>query len=167
MTYSFSIIPVIALLCYIFQLISLLTTKRNQQINGFMGLLLTMIIWTGGSWFMRMDYWPSVDFWFHVSLTGLLTIPLAFFIFLRRFMEVQKTYHVYLWSVMIALLLVFNYKTELLLHAPAVVRTADGSAYIYDFSWWVVLFFVGAGGALFECGRMVFENSLSGWAFLC
>ena len=74
--YSFSMIPVIALLCYIFQLLSLLATKRNGQINGFIGLLIAMIIWTGGSWFMRMGYWPSVSFWFHVSLTGLMTIPL-------------------------------------------------------------------------------------------
>lgn len=158
MTYSFSIIPVIALLCYTFQLISLLTAKRNSQIDGFMGLLLTMIIWTGGSWFMRMGYWPSVGFWFHVSLTGLLTIPLAFFIFLRRFMEVEKTYHIHLWLAAIVLLLVFNYKTELLLKAPEVISSATGDAYVYDFSWPVIFFFICAAGALFECARMAREN---------
>lgn len=157
--YSYSIVPVIALLCYIFQMISLLTAKRKSQINGFIGLLLAMIIWTGGSWFMRMGYWPSVGFWFHVSLTGLLTIPLMLFIFLRRFMEVEKTYHVYFWSAVIALLLLFNYKTELLIKAPEVVKSAVGNAYVYDFSWPVSLFFIGAAGALFECARMVCENS--------
>lgn len=159
MIYSFSIIPVIALLCYTFQLLSLMTTKRNGQINGFMGLLLVMIIWTGGSWFMRMGYWPSVDFWFHVSLTGLLMIPLMLFFFLRRFMEVQKTYHVYFWSAAIILLLLFNYVTGFLLKAPEVVKTAAGEAYIYDFSWPVVFFFIGAAGALAECVKMALENN--------
>ena len=159
MIYSFSIIPVIALLCYTFQLLSLITTKRNEQINGFMGLLLVMIIWTGGSWFMRMGYWPSVNFWFHVSLTGLLMIPLMLFHFLRRFIEVQKTYHVCFWSAAIILLLLFNYTTEFLLKAPTVVKTAAGQSYIYDFSWPVVFLFIGAAGAVGECVKMAYENN--------
>ncbi len=159
MIYSFSIIPVIALLCYTFQLLSLITTKRNEQINGFMGLLLVMIIWTGGSWFMRMGYWPSVNFWFHVSLTGLLMIPLMLFHFLRRFIEVQKTYHVCFWSAAIILLLLFNYTTEFLLKAPTVVKTAAGQSYIYDFSWPVVFLFIGAAGAVVECVKMAYENN--------
>lgn len=157
--YSFSMIPVIALLCYIFQLLSLLTTKRNGQINGFIGLLIAMIIWTGGSWFMRMGYWPSVSFWFHVSLTGLMTIPLMLFIFLRCFMEVQKNYHVYFWSAVIALLLFLNYMSERLLSPPEVVKTAVGEAYLYHFSWPVVFLFIGAAGALFECCKMALENN--------
>lgn len=157
--YSFSIIPVIALLCYTFQLLSLLATKRNGQINGFIGLLIAMIIWTGGSWFMRMGYWPSVSFWFHVSLTGLMTIPLMLFIFLRSFMEVQKNYHVYFWTAVIALLLFLNYMTERLLSAPEVVKTAAGEAYVYHFSWPVVFLFIGAAGALFECCKMALENN--------
>ncbi len=157
--YSFAMVPAIVLLCYIFQMISLLTTKRNSQINGLIGLLFTMIIWTGGSWFMRMGYWPSVDFWFHVSLTGLLTIPLMLFIFLRKFMEVQRTYHVYFWSAVTAGLLIFNYATGLLLQAPEVVKSLDGNVYIYDFSWPVVFFFIAAAGSLFECAKMALENS--------
>lgn len=157
--YSFSMIPVIALLCYIFQLLSLLTTKRNGQTNGFIGLLIAMIIWTGGSWFMRMGYWPSVSFWFHVSLTGLMMIPLMLFIFLRRFMEVEKDYHVYFWSAVNALLLFLNYMTGRLLSAPEVVKTAAGEAYVYDFSWPVVFLFIGAAGALFECCKMALENN--------
>lgn len=157
--YSFSIIPVIALLCYIFQLISLLTTKRNAQIDGLLGILLSMIIWTGGSWLMRLSDGASVDLWFHVSLTGLLLIPIMLFVFLRNFMEVQKTYHMYFWSAAVAILLLTNYMTEIFLKAPEVLETAAGRFYMYDFSWPVAFLFIGAVGTLAECARMAMENN--------
>lgn len=156
--HSYHIVPVVALLCYVFQLISLLPTKRKGPIDGFLGMLLCLIVWTGGSWLMRLGQGMSVDLWFHVSLTGLMLIPVMLFAFLRKFMEVKKTYHIHFWSAVIAVMLLINYVTGIFLKAPYVLETAAGRAYIYEFSWTVIFFFVAAAGALGECVRMAMEN---------
>lgn len=46
---SFTIVPIIALICYIFLLVSFLAAKKDAAIYAFMELLLTMVIWASGS----------------------------------------------------------------------------------------------------------------------
>ena len=40
---SFTIVPIIALICYIFLLVSFLAAKKDAAIYAFMELLLTMV----------------------------------------------------------------------------------------------------------------------------
>lgn len=156
---SFTIVPIIALICYIFLLVSFLAAKKDAAIYAFMELLLTMVIWASGSLFMRLAYWPSVGFWFHVSLTGLFMIPLIFFHFLQKFLCVEKTYRIYFWTAAIVLMLLVNYKYEIFVQAPQVLRLENGgNAYVYHMHWQAVIPFLVEGGALSACGRMVYEN---------
>lgn len=157
---SFTIVPVIALFCYIFLLISFLAAKKDAAIYAFMELLLTMVIWASGSLFMRLAYWPSVGFWFHVSLTGLLMIPLIFYHFLKKFLRIERSYHIYFWTAAIIIMLSVNYKYGIFVQPPEVLKLENGgNAYIYHMHWQVVIPFLVEGGALFECSRMVYENS--------
>lgn len=157
---SFTIVPIIALFCYLFLLISFLAAKKDAAIYAFMELLLTMVIWASGSLFMRLAYWPSESFWFHVSLTGLLMIPLVFYRFLKRFLRVEKSYHIHFWTAAIILMLLVNYKYSIFVQPPEVLSLGNGSnAYVYHLRWQVVIPFLVEGGALFACSRMVYENS--------
>lgn len=114
-----------------------------------MELLLTMVIWASGSLFMRLAYWPSVGFWFHVSLTGLFMIPLIFFHFLQKFLCVEKTYRIYFWTAAIVLMLLVNYKYEIFVQAPQVLRLENGgNAYVYHMHWQAVIPFLVEGGAV-------------------
>lgn len=157
---NFAIVPAVALVCYIFLLVSFLAAKKDAAIYAFMELLLTMFIWASGSLFMRLAYWPSVSFWFHVSLTGLLVIPFIFFRFLQKFLCVDKRYHICFWAAVTSLILLVNYKSGIFVQAPQVLSLENGrSVYVYHMGWLSVVPYLVEGGALFECGRMVYENS--------
>ena len=152
--YSYAMIPIIALFCYMFLLISFVAAKKDSSIWAFMGLLLLMVAWTAGSLFMRLEYWPSMEFWFHVSLAGLLLLPVALFMFLRTFIGERKLYGIPAWAAVIVLAVLVNGKTGFFLRPP--VRELHG--YVYEITWSVLLLFVIEAGALMESVRMLIEN---------
>lgn len=158
--YSFASISVCALFCYAFLLIAFLAAKKNRIINSFIFLLLIMLCWTGGSFFMRMSFWPYEKFWFHVSLCGLLFMPLGFFRFIQEFMEVKGDYYKLPMFVVTILTALINIVTEVFISAPEVKRTAGGTTYyVYeDLSWTVVILFVVSAFTLAACARMVYIN---------
>ena len=65
---TYGYISIIAMLCYGFMLLMFLAAKRNKIINSFLVVLLGLLFWTGGSAFMRAQFWPGCEFWFQVSL---------------------------------------------------------------------------------------------------
>lgn len=152
--YSYAMIPIIALFCYMFLLISFVAAKKDSSIWAFMGLLMLMVAWTSGSLFMRLEYWPSMEFWFHVSLAGLLLLPVALFLFLRTFIGEIKLYGIPVWAAVIVLAVLVNGKTGFFLQPP--VRVQHG--YVYQITWTVLFLFVIEAGALVESIRMLIEN---------
>ena len=80
---TYGYISIIAMLCYGFLLLMFLTAKKNKIINSFLVVLLGLLFWTGGSAFMRAQFWPGCEFWYQVSLLGIhmriivLFLPLA------------------------------------------------------------------------------------------
>lgn len=154
--YSYAIVPVIALFCYMFLLLSLLAAKKNGSIHAFMGVLLLMVIWTAGSLFMRLEYWPSMEFWFHVSLAGLLLFPVALFLFLRTFIGETRLYGIPFWAAVIVLAVLVNWKTGIFLKAPVRMHAEAGGAYVYEITGMIVVFFVVEAGALVDSIRMLY-----------
>ena len=65
---SFVYISVCALLCYLFLFITFLFARRNKLINAFLLALAALIAWSGCSVLMRMQMWPSIKFWYDISL---------------------------------------------------------------------------------------------------
>ena len=56
---TYGYISMIAMLCYGFMLLMFLTAKRNKLVNSFLLVLIGLILWTGGSLFMRAEMWPN------------------------------------------------------------------------------------------------------------
>ena len=82
---TYGYISIIAMLCYGFMLLMFLAAKRNKIINSFLVVLLGLLFWTGGSAFMRAQFWPGCEFWFQVSLLGILLLPYAYCRFILAF----------------------------------------------------------------------------------
>ena len=82
---TYGYISIIAMLCYGFMLLMFLAAKRNKIINSFLVVLLGLLFWTGGSAFMRAQFWPGCEFWFQVSLLGILLLPYAYYRFILAF----------------------------------------------------------------------------------
>lgn len=157
--YSFWVIPVVALLCYIFLFISFLMSKKNPVIHSFMSLLLVMIAWAGGSLFMRLNYFPSVDFWFYLSFVGILLFTPTLFHFLKLFLDAKKNYHMNFWVCIIMIIWSINCFYPIFLEAPHYVTDSQGGAFVYTFTPWFYLLFVVVIGAFFEIVHMIYDES--------
>lgn len=83
MTTGYAFISIIALVCYVFLLLTFMAAKKSKLVNVFMLVLVCMILWTGGSFCMRTLLWPGLKFWYDVSILGLTLAPYAFFCSVR------------------------------------------------------------------------------------
>ena len=72
---TYGYISIIAMVCYAFMLLMFLAAKRNKIVNSFLVVLAGLLLWTGGSAFMRAQLWPHYAFWYRVSLFGILLLP--------------------------------------------------------------------------------------------
>ena len=79
---TYGYISIIAMVCYGFMLLMFLTAKRNKIVNSFLVVLVGLLFWAGGSAFMRVHLWPSYEFWYQVSLLGILLLPYAYYCFI-------------------------------------------------------------------------------------
>ncbi len=132
---SFIYISVCALLCNLFLFITFSVARKNQIINSFLLALLALITWTGCSVFMRMQLWPSVKFWYDLSLLGMWMFPCSILLVVRRYMG--KGYALSDWIVLVMVLAanVYNMITQRLLAAPAPVVQQNGNiAFEYTFT---------------------------------
>ena len=85
---GYSWVAVISLFCYLFLLLTFLAAKKAKKMfRTFMALLVIMILWNGGSFGMRMQLWPAVNFWHHVSLLGMLLLCYGYYQFVQDFLN--------------------------------------------------------------------------------
>ena len=87
---TYGYISIIAMVCYGFMLLMFLTAKRNKIVNSFLVVLVGLLFWAGGSAFMRVHLWPSYEFWYQVSLLGILLLPYAYYRFILAFGGVRN-----------------------------------------------------------------------------
>lgn len=134
-------ISIIALYCYMFFLIAFFTAKRTSLINSFIVVLINMVVWTGGSLFMRARVWPSYELWYHVSVIGIWLLPCTYFRFIRDYAGERKKV---IDRVLMALLLigsVINCFTNFFLAPPEIVRQGENIQFVYNMEWPVVIMY--------------------------
>lgn len=141
MNNGYAIIPIIALVGYVFLLMAFMAAKKTKLIKSFVFLLMIMIFWTGGSFAMRQMLWPSVRFWFHISLAGMMFMPLGFLNFIEEFLRVNRTNKRVLF-ILTAGIVIFNAVTEKILATPKPISVSDEKInFVYDMHWQVVILF--------------------------
>ncbi|MDO4545442.1 MAG: diguanylate cyclase [Bacillota bacterium] len=144
--YSFASISIIALCCYTFLLAAFVAAKKTPVVNSFIMVLISGVLWTGGSFCMRIQIFPSIEFWFQVSLLGMFLICYAFCWFLMEFTDQKNPFLNKLWLILMVGIGVVNIFTGVFLEAPRAVTAANGdTAFIYDFGWPVAVLFIACG----------------------
>lgn len=139
-------IPVIALFCYSFLILAFSAAKKNRIINSFIFVLVGMILWTGGSLCMRIQFWPSVKFWYDLSILGLTLLPYTLFCYTSEFIGNKNTFTRNLWLVSIVIINIINIKTGVFLACPEVVISEAGQVgFFYHFDWPVIILFTLCG----------------------
>lgn len=135
---SFAMIPIIALILYLFLFISLLVVKKNETIHSFMKLLLVMIAWTAGSFCMRLGLFPSIEFWFHFSLIGILLFLPILSCFIKKYLNLKQSYFQQGIVVIIVILWAVNCFYPIFIETPQLIN----EKYVYQFSWSILVLFL-------------------------
>ncbi|URN84285.1 histidine kinase N-terminal 7TM domain-containing protein [Acetobacterium wieringae] len=157
---SFVYIPITALCCYAFLLLAFMAAKKNKLINSFLLFLSAMILWTGGSFCMRMQLWPSLDFWYNISVLGLTLMPFAFFIFVIEFIGLKDRFFKRCYLLIIALVNIINVLTGFFLSAPEAINGTDGKvSFVYNVSWPVIILFVVCVAITFHALYLLYKYS--------
>ena len=142
MTSGYAFISIIALISYLFLFLTFIAAKKNRLISEFMLILITMILWTGGSFLMRAQLWPGVKFWYDISVLGLTLCPYVSLLFAVDFANIHIGIWRRIWFILAVVANAFNILTGSLLAAPEVVVAANGSvAFIYETTWKVIFLY--------------------------
>ena len=155
---AFDYIPVIALACYTFLFLVFLAAKKNRIVTSYLFVILASMVWTGGSFFMRIQLWPSYQFWYHVSLGGLLYLAYALFYFVNAFSGQRRPGFCKFWFLLLTAGFVANIPTGILQKWPAQVRVAGNPVFVYEMSWTVGVLFAIAAGIMFHMIYIIVTN---------
>ena len=129
---SYAYISTSALLCYLFLFVTFIIARRDKLINAFLWVLCALMMWAGGSLFMRLLFWPSMEFWYNISIVGLLLILITLNNFIRVFMGARTSIWDWILNIYVVVVIVINTATGALLAPPEAVVQADNSvAFIY------------------------------------
>ncbi len=130
----------IAVLIYVFMLLIMLNAQRTKLRNSFLGLLVISIMWAGGSWLMRRQAYPHYEFWYHISLIGMLYLPIMYFRFINEFIHDKKRWYIDLYLILLTGIFIVNIFTGLII-PPPIIQLIDGvEVMVYEsFNWSVSL----------------------------
>ena len=156
---GYSWISIIALLCYLFILLTFLAAgKKEKVLRTFVTLIAIMILWAGGSVAMRTELWPAVNFWHHVSVLGIVLAPAGYYFFVLDFLEVKKSYNKWFWLCVLIALFVANAVTSFFIPEPIVSR-ADGAAHFaYHYSWHIYILLAIIGLMCADMAVIIYKN---------
>ncbi|MBQ8586046.1 MAG: diguanylate cyclase [Butyricicoccus sp.] len=158
---GYSWVAVISISCYAFLLMTFVASKKKDKvIQTFIALLAIMILWNGGSFGMRMQFWPDVNFWHHVSLFGMMMLPVGYFQFVLDFLEERSGHFRRVWLLFYIGLFVFNYLTGFFIPLPEVVMDGGKAQFLYHYSWTIVLMFVPILLTLVQLGFIIRRHCL-------
>ncbi len=141
MTGSFVAVPIIALFCYIFLLVAFIAAKKNKLIYSFMMVLAALILWTGGSFCMRMLFLPSIKFWYDFSILGLTLLPFAFYNFVGEFVGTDLGFLKKVWIGLTITINIVNIGTGAFLAAPELVWSGKTPNFVYHPTWLVMILY--------------------------
>lgn len=81
----FYIVPFASAICNLFLLLIFVTAKKDKLICYFMNLLVAFTVWPLASFFMRIDLYPGVPFWYQVSMISILFVPVYIYGFIHHY----------------------------------------------------------------------------------
>ena len=154
----FFIIPLLSALCNLFLLLTFLSAKKDRLIQSFMGLLTAFTAWPLASFFMRISLYPGEVFWFQVSMTSILFVPLLIYGFLHHYTNRRGSFLLATFTTGTVLMVVLNLM-ELFITDPRIEQSVTGqSAFVYDISWLAVLPVLLSAVILVSAAKLIYTS---------
>ena len=141
---TYGYISIIAMLCYGFLLLMFLTAKRNKIINSFLVVLTGLLFWAGGSAFMRAQLWPGCEFWYQVSLLGILLLPYAYYRFILAFGGEKNGISGRIYLAVMLICFWLNVQFGVFLESPNMVEKNGVATFVYEIKPAIIVFFIPA-----------------------
>ena len=154
----FFIIPLAAALCNLFLLLTFLSAKKDKLIISFMGLLVTFTLWPLASFFMRLSLYPGEVFWFQVSMTSILFVPLLIYSYLHHYTNRRGNFLLTLFTLGTILMAVMNL-FELFITDPGIKVAETGQlVFSYGISWFAIFPLLLAVLILGSAAKMIYSS---------
>ncbi len=84
------LIPLISFICYTVLLMILLGSRKSKIARYYTFYIISMIIWSFGSFIMRTDFPPGTLFWNRILCVGLISMPVIFYHFTLALTETNN-----------------------------------------------------------------------------
>ena len=152
------IIPFISAVCNLFLLLTFISAKKDKLIRSFMWLLVSFTIWTLGSFFMRLGLYPNEYFWFHVSMTGIIFVPVMIYGFLHHYTNRRGTFLLSLFRIGTVILAILNLNDVLIANPQIKVSENGIHGFTFDITWATYVLVVFAAIVLFHAGKLVYTS---------
>jgi len=159
-TSLFIAIPLLATLCNLFLLLTFLSAKKDHLVRSFTLLLLSLTIWPLSSLCMRLSLYPGDVFWFQLSMSSIIAVPLAFYTFLHRYTKSRGNFLLVLYSIGTVVMIALN-AMELFITDISVVVNDDGSRMLTYSIGWPSVFLILFAGLELVSAIMVVVRSIS------
>lgn len=131
----FFIIPLTSALCNLFLLLTFLSAKKDKLILSFMGLLTAFTIWPLASFFMRLSLVPGAAFWFQISMTSILFVPLLIYGFLHHYTGRRGNFLLAAFTAGTVLMAILNLQGLFINNPRIELSTAGQPTFAYDIVW--------------------------------
>lgn len=153
----FLAVPLACLFCSLFLFLAVLSSKMTKLVSSFLILLGSFVLWTGGSVLMRMESYPGMLFWYYVSATGIITVPLCFYNFMYYYTNRRAPFTKMVWMVVWAVMTLLNLSG--LFIRDISVQVIDGVAsFQYESTYFALIPLVLSFITFFEAVRMAVES---------
>ena len=158
----FVTIPLFATLCNLFLLLTFMSAKKDRLIRSFMLLLICLSLWPLASLFMRLSLYPGVVFWFQVSMSSIICVPLAIYLFLHHYTKSRGSFLLIVFNVGTVLMIVLN-ALEIFITDIEIVAGENGqSALSYGIGWPSVFLILFAAAELVMAARLIYRSVAKG-----
>lgn len=150
------IIPFVSAVCNLFLLLTFISAKKDKLIRSFMWLLTAFTTWTLGSFFMRLGLYPGEYFWFHVSMTGIIFVPVMIYGFLHHYTNRRGTFLLSLFRIGTIIMAALNLNNVFIANPQIVVSENGVHGFTFDITWATYILIIFAAIELFHAGKLVF-----------
>lgn len=135
MNVSYIYVNIAAFVCFVLMFVAFCAAERSREMRAWLLLLGDMVLWTGGSLFMRLNVYPSYRFWYYVSLLALFSIAFLVYNYVCRFAKERKRGEWAAWLVGTVIVLVIS-ATGYFLAPPELTHNAAGkTVFKYSMDW--------------------------------
>lgn len=151
---SYLYVPAISVAFLSYLLISFMASKKNHLIKAYLAVLIAMIMWTGGSFLMRIQFYPGMELWFDISIAGLLGVCSTIYTFVKIATVKKVDKMCMVWYMIMIIIAIINALSGWFLSVPSIVENGSHIKFIYEVTFRTLILY----GVAFLCFLNVCYN---------